>query len=122
MLHYQIRISRFLFTIAALTCGQRRRDFRKASQPNSSEATALDTSNPDLGLPDSLLGEGNLRVTRKGREVIHTEKKITHQKPFKCQAPFHSPVSTIDIKHNEMHISRSSSIDDFTQIGQVRHF
>ncbi|VDK38236.1 unnamed protein product [Taenia asiatica] len=67
-----------------------------------------------------LLGEGNLQVTKKGREVVYTTTEVIHKSPSKCNLTHHcskvaeEPVRSDRKEHGseEKQISPTSSIED----------
>uniref|UniRef100_A0A5K3F596 GAR domain-containing protein n=1 Tax=Mesocestoides corti TaxID=53468 RepID=A0A5K3F596_MESCO len=121
--------------------GAERRSNSKKTHPNSTDSSILDISNPTNILravsTDAsrmttsgeaschLLGEGNLQVTKKGREVVYTRAAVPPYEPSKCSSNFHNPKevgrctnsSKIDLDISggiaEKALSPSSSIEEF---------
>ncbi|KAM7537454.1 hypothetical protein Aperf_G00000077306 [Anoplocephala perfoliata] len=109
-----------------------KRSLFKKSHSHSVDNGILDTSNKaDLvnavsggnrqsgaknGDPTSLLAEGNLKVTKKGREVVYTTAEVVHQSPSKCNINHHcskfesEPIKEAEVE--EKQLTPSSSIED----------
>lgn len=67
------------------------------------------------GDPTSLLGEGNLKVAKKGREVVYTTAEVVHQSPSKCNINHCSKFVGEPIKEAEVEekqLTPSSSVED----------
>ena len=66
----------------------------------------------------TILGEGNLQVTKKAREVVYSTGKIIDQSPSKCSITGHYskiPEKDREEEEEDEELSASSSIKDAVQ-------
>ncbi|VDM33265.1 unnamed protein product [Hydatigera taeniaeformis] len=123
------------FTTDSPSTTDKRSQFKKGHS-RSTEDGVLDTANTAslvsavsgtrkqaTGLSDEqgpLLGEGNLQVTKKGREVVYTTTEVIHKAPSKCNLTHHCSKAAEEPMKSDKHesgtdeklLSSTSSIED----------